>query len=390
MPRLRRYSSIRTLSQLLFSTLNILEFVAQCEQATFIRADRLRREAEAERGARNERYEFATGAPSYNLMPRFVRIFQRLKDLGYGNEVERLNEVDPTILSEHPSIKQTTKELTERGELPDLYTSTYTPLSVNDLAWATMLPALVELMEDTRGKIQRKQRKYLLKKRLRLVSVVYEDYKRSRSRTEIIPSPADICSVPQVMAMLENPAPDAYISSESFVELQEQISRLCDEWVVSKNLELISLMPRIPADLVPGSAESWRLELATTFFQCSECIEPISYPRVLVHRCLTAIRLGNRNREDDRALLYTSLDCEPWNTGCDRVSYFNAAEVSARSVLQGYGLNADVVTATDLKDMDKWLECLRCAHRTKGRPVFKWQKAVSDLLDLLHLCVMCY
>ena len=44
----------------------------------------------------------------------FPRIFQRLKDLGYGNEVDRLNEVDPTILSEHPSIKQT-KDLTERG-----------------------------------------------------------------------------------------------------------------------------------------------------------------------------------------------------------------------------------------------------------------------------------
>jgi hypothetical protein len=189
------------------------------------------------------------------------------------------------------------------------------------------------------------------------------------------------------MVMLENPAHDAYTSSDSFVELQEQISRLCDEWVASKNLELISLMPRVTTDLVLGPDDSWRLELATTFFQCSECIEPISYPRVLVHRCLTALRLGNRNREDNHALLYTSLGCEPWNTGSGRVSYFNAAEISARSVLQGYGLNADVVTATDLKDMDKWLECLRCTHHTEGRPVFKWQKAVSDLL---RLRVMCY
>jgi hypothetical protein len=98
-----------------------MEFVAQCQQAAFIRADRLRREIEAERGARNERYDFTTGILHHVLMPCFARIFQRLKDLGYGNEVERLNEVDPTILSEHPSIKQI-KEFTERGGFPDLYT----------------------------------------------------------------------------------------------------------------------------------------------------------------------------------------------------------------------------------------------------------------------------
>ena len=56
----------------------------------------------------------------------FPRIFQRLTDLGYGNEVERLNQVDPTILSEHPSIKQT-KNLTERGGFPCPYTHADTP-----------------------------------------------------------------------------------------------------------------------------------------------------------------------------------------------------------------------------------------------------------------------
>jgi hypothetical protein len=198
-----------------------------------------------------------------------------------------------------------------------------------------MLPALVELMEDTRGKLLRKQRKSLLKGR--------------------------------------------------FAELQEQFPQLCKDWVTSRNRELVSLMPGNPGDLIPDADQFYRLELATTFFNCSECIEPISYPRVLVHACLTALRLGNRNREDSQAMIYTSLNCEPWNTGRRKISYFDAAETSAKFVLESYGLDADVITAADLNDTDKWLECLRCTHRTKGRPVFKWKKAVGGLL---HFCMI--
>lgn len=321
------------------------KFVSKCEQSSFLRATRLLHEAEAAREERNQ------------------RIFQHLRDLGYGDEVERLNEVDPTILSEHSCIKQT-KELTER-------------------AWSNMLPALVELMEDTRRKIQRKDRKSLLKGRLRLVSDVFREYQLSRSPTEILPSSADICSMPQVMAMLEDPAHDAFVTPDSFANLKEQFRQLCEEWVLSKNRELVSLMPKNPVDLIPGANEFHRLGLAMTFFKCSECVEPISYPRVLAHGCLTALRVGNRNREDDRALIYASLDCEPWNTGRGKISYFSAAEASARSVLESCGLDVDVVTAADLNDMDKWLECLRCTHRAKGRPVFKWQKAIVH--DINHV-----
>ena len=248
---------------------------------------------------------------------------------------------------------------------------------MHDLAWSNMLPALVELMEDTRGKLLRKQRKSLLKGRLRFISDIFKNYKQSRSPIEIIPSPADICNMPQVMALLEDPAPDAHITPESFAELQEQFPSLCKDWIASRNQELVSLMPGHPVNLIAGADEFRRLDLATTFFKCSECIEPISYPRVLVHGCLTALRLGNRNREDNQALIYASLDCEPWNTGRGRISYFDAAEASARSVLEIYGLDADVVTAADLNDTNKWLECLRCTHPIKGRLVFKWQKAVG-------------
>jgi hypothetical protein len=46
------------------------------------------------------------------------------------------------------------------------------------------------------------------------------------------------------------------------------------------------------------------LELATTFFKCYWCTEPISYPRILMHGCLlkdTSSKRGRKRRKDDEA-----------------------------------------------------------------------------------------
>lgn len=241
-----------------------------------------------------------------------------------------------------------------------------------------MLPPLIEMMEETREKLQRKQRKNLLKQRLRIIVDLLNTYAETRPSTDPLPSAADICIMPQVKAIVENPSLEAYTDLESFAEIQTQLPSLCHEWITSKNKELLALMPRVAGvPNGPGSDESFRLELATTFFKCSECLEPISYPRILAHSCLTTLRIGNRNREDDVALIFSSLDSEPWNFDGGRVKYFKSAEASSRGVIRACGFTADVATSANLNDMGRWLECLHCSHRVKGRAVFKWQRAVS-------------
>jgi hypothetical protein len=104
-------------------------------------------------------------------------------------------------------------------------------------------------------------------------------YANTRPPTDPFPGAADIYSLPHVKAMLENPSLEAYTNLESFAELHTQLPSIFSEWVSYKNKELLALMHRAAA--TPGDSgpdELYRLELATTFFKCSECIEPISYP----------------------------------------------------------------------------------------------------------------
>ncbi|KAK1221700.1 hypothetical protein PQX77_015493 [Marasmius sp. AFHP31] len=109
-------------------------------------------------------------------------------------------------------------------------------------------------------------------------------------------SPADICSVPKVKAMIEHEDPNAYSTPELFADLEDELPNLCEEWRTTKRYELLSLLP-------PGSNPS-RLSLAKTFLKCSDCTtEPVSYPRIFIHECLRSLRFGYRNRGGDVARL---------------------------------------------------------------------------------------
>lgn len=238
-----------------------------------------------------------------------------------------------------------------------------------------MKPTLVDLMKCTREEILRKRRKGLLKQRLRVVVGLLKEYVLQQPFDEIMPSTADLCSMPLVQGMLDSPSLDAYITPKDFVDLVQQLPQLCTQWRYEKNAELLALMPPLDIETLTTEGGPIRLELATTFFKCTECIEPISYPRILAHGCLTALRHGYRNREDSLAFIFNALKCEPWNSG-NMVSYSGAAEAAARVVLKFCGFDPDEATPADLDEADEWMECSLCNRAAKERQVFKWRKAV--------------
>ncbi|KAJ6597218.1 hypothetical protein DFH09DRAFT_114194 [Mycena vulgaris] len=282
-------------------------------------------------------------------------ICTRLRDLGYAEEVQYINDNRPERLSEHPLIKSNS-ELTDR-------------------VWDNMKPQLIELMQGVRENMKRKQRKSLLKTRQRLLLSILKEYIHEQPIDEINPRAVDFCVMSHIKAMVEDPSMDAYTTEESFQEVLDDLPRFFKEWRESKTRDLLALLPA-------GRNSRDCLLRATTYFRCSECSEPIAYPRVLAHACLSQLRHGHRNRDDDIALLCVNLDSEPWNYDGKRVSYYPAAEASARSVVRGCGLDTDMTTAQDMDDVNPWLECLRCTHKVKGRAIFRWRKAI--LHDMYH------
>ncbi|KAJ7444812.1 hypothetical protein FB451DRAFT_1007715, partial [Mycena latifolia] len=258
------------------------------------------------------------------------------------------------ILSEHALVKSD-NELTDR-------------------IWDNAKPQLVKLMQDVREKLERKKRKSLLKQRQRLLLSILKEYNHGRPIGEVNPRAVEVCVMPHIKAMIEDPSLDAYTTEDSFQEVLDGLPQFFDEWRESKTRNLLALLP--------GQNDRDFLFRATTFFRCAECNEPIAYPRILAHACLYALRHGHRNRNDDLALLCMSLDSEPWNCDGKRVSYYPAVEASARSVVRGCGLDTDMTTAQDMDDVNPWLECLRCSHKVKGRAIFRWRKAI--LHDMYH------
>ncbi|KAF8211884.1 hypothetical protein K438DRAFT_1928179 [Mycena galopus ATCC 62051] len=283
-------------------------------------------------------------------------ICQRLRELGYSDEVDFINDTRPEMLSEHNLVKSESV--------------------LTDRVWDNMRPQLVELMQTVTEKMQRRKRKLLLKNRQRLLLSILKDFVHERPIDEVNPRAVDVCVMQHIKAMLEDASMDAYTTEESFQDLVDDLPRLFEEWRESKTLGLLALLP--------GRNNDNRdfLFRATTYFRCNGCSEPIAYPRILAHSCLSELQHGHRNRDDDVALLCTNLDSEPWNYDGERVSYYPAAEASAKSVVSACGLDVDMTTAQDMDDVSPWLACLRCSHKVKGRAVFRWRKAI--LHDMYH------
>lgn len=279
--------------------------------------------------------------------------------------------------------------------LPPFYLSP-SPSLLFFSAWANMKPSLLELLDDVRGENIIKRRKSLLRKRQNILIGILRTYILSRPPAEIIPRVADICNMNMVKTIIEDTPSEVEVTSESFSGITDQLPRLCEEWRATKNQFLLSLLPPC-LDLTLGPEDipsSSRLELATTWFQCRdlECSgsEPISYPRVLVHECLTALRHGYRNREDDLSLLFLNLKSVPWNLDGNKVTFCKPAAVAAESVIRSSvdpGVDVNTVTAAQMDDLDRWLECMHCRHRKTGRAVFRWKKAVRGLSSLVDIFI---
>ncbi|KAK0463740.1 uncharacterized protein EV420DRAFT_1519856 [Desarmillaria tabescens] len=305
------------------------QFAEQCRKAEALRAERIRLAEEAARAERTQ------------------KIFERLYDLGYKDEVAYLED-DGKILSNH-TLLRTHKELTERS-------------------WGAMLPTLLNLLEDARGKVLKKKRKTIYKTRLNIVSNLVKAH-AAENPDKITPSAADICVIPKIKAILENNDVEIYEKEEDFSDLKAELPKISREWRRSKGMYSLSLMPGNKHDIS-------RLSLATTFFKCHQCTEPISYPRVLAHKCMTALRHGYRNRSDDLVLLCKGLQAEPWNFDRNGVECYELAGGCAVDVVRASGLRAEKATVEDMERADVWLECMNCRAPERGSVVFQWRQAI--------------
>lgn len=114
----------------------------------------------------------------------------------------------------------------------------------------------------------------------------------------------------------------------------------------------------------------------------SDISEPLFYPKVMGHRCLTRKKFWAPTGSDP------SIDLDEFygqrsKWSCKGLRVDNMAGMAMEDIIKACGLDPLIATAQEMDDLSVWLGCSLCADRLDPRTddvkvrVFKWRAAVS-------------
>lgn len=291
-------------------------------------------------------------------------IFTKLKELGWGEELDKNGHSTLLPLTSHTLVKKP-QELTER-------------------VWSNIKEPLIEILEELKEKRQLKERLTMLMNRQNLVAKLLRDYTLERPINDVIPGPADVCDMDEFSAIIKDTPDDVEVSEGTFKPAMYRLPQFIAEWRAAKDAELTRILNKATVPdgqqsekLVPELGDRTQLELATTIFRCNCCNSPISYPRILVHSCMHRLRDVYNDYDHPLSKLLSNLGDEPWNYGGDRVRIDDQGQATVRLVVKCCGLDPDIATAHEMDVLDARFECVKCCNPLYGsRMVMGWRIAV--------------
>jgi hypothetical protein len=244
--------------------------------------------------------------------------------------------------------------------------------------WNNIRPTLIDFMQVARVNRLKVARIDACKKRTLMVSELLAEYRKTRPYDEIIPKVADVVCMAAFRSTIIDTPIATTVTPESFAEAMGELPRLTQQWRATKERELVVLMnPKNPLNNTSESVEDKdnlrRLELATTFFECS-CREPISYPRVLEHFHMSLLKRV-ADEDNELAEVFQAVDHQPWNYGGACIAFHSVAHNATRSIVETCGLDPDKATARDMDEGGHMLECMHCSFPV-GRCAMRWRRAV--------------
>lgn len=203
---------------------------------------------------------------------------------------------------------------------------------------------------------------------MRILRDPLDKWSRSRPMTEPLPSFPDFCMQPQFVEVLTEKSDRELEALNDPLQLAVLFDSVADKWRKQTCAKLLAMMPASPVDVDDIAG----LNLATTVFQCSRCGEPITYPRILVHRCTRSISTGvylepSAGEHDILNALHINGWNWPWNYMDETVSFnTDSSEVAAEIVLL-CGLDPETTTANEMDELDARLVCRMCSTAMSWR-----------------------
>jgi len=296
-------------------------------------------------------------------------------------------------------------------------------------------------MEEMKTKRLDRERKVLIATRKFPAINVLRQYKKSLLPwTEfIMPEPVDFCDFAPVKAVLELPN-EVEVDESSFADVVPLLPSLFADWRVHIEKQMLKGFGRMLKQ-AQGGGMGWRnqiydvaaredtesvdenssdedtelaekMALATTIFKCHDCSysnwawnlsddeddedfdaferplatrEPLFYPRVLGHHCLTR-KVGDKS---EPSMSLDRLNRTRMGWSCRKLRVDKRAKTMMEGIVEHCGLEPLFATLMDMDDHDALLGCPLCAKWPVSTsndaeiPVFGWRAAVSTYIPLL-------
>ncbi|KDQ60883.1 hypothetical protein JAAARDRAFT_31885 [Jaapia argillacea MUCL 33604] len=306
-------------------------------------------------------------------------IENKLREEGYGTELDEMDFRQQRAFDGHPSVKPS-KFLTERG-------------------WASIKDGMIEFMELIRVERLQRLRKEQLKCRERIATKLLEEYLLTIPATQICPGSSSLVFMEPFRTIITSPS-DVDVTPESFSDAKAQLPSLVAEWRQSVNQELLALFQSEPSKkpkskkskskskskpthstVVITPEDESKLSLATTFFTCSNCThEVIDYERATAHECMSKYYRVRECMDHDPETrdLIEDLRIAPWTTAGNPLSISQRDSTFAAVLLQLCGKDPAVTTAAEMEELDPRFECTHCTnkHIPGGHHLMTWHCAI--------------
>ncbi|GBE83905.1 hypothetical protein SCP_0509640 [Sparassis crispa] len=229
---------------------------------------------------------------------RLESIVSRLRDLGWGEELDFLEPKQYSPLSNHAHARQA-KPLTDRG-------------------WQKICDEMVSYMEKLKTQRLAEEHRERLHSRLALLSDLIDNYYAGIPRTpasEYLPHLVDFAMMSEFRALVD--ALDSVnITPDDFLALRPQIPNLVEKWQNNAKAELTLLLAEeLGLTDIPDDTNIF--DLAVAWFQCTKCRKVLRYPNIIAHGCMRQYYHGFYHPDaahEYQALVYGEARTAAWST----------------------------------------------------------------------------
>ncbi|KAI0829124.1 hypothetical protein BC628DRAFT_1362651 [Trametes gibbosa] len=287
-------------------------------------------------------------------------ILERLKDIGWGPEVEFLGRDGLAQMAALPGVRRSTK--------------------LTQSAWVKVLAVLDPLLIEARSRRLEMQHRTILRARFDALeeALIAHYVKLPRNpRMDCRPTYIDLAFTPECRAIIDVPQSET-VTMEDFIPV---ISTVTEKWEDDLKVKLRAYIRRFLGDIAPGVDP---ITLAVAVFQCENSWDSLWWPNLLTHSCETHYVLCFRraiadpiNFKNDDAYTYRvkALYWKGQNSYHEehrvlfRPDILQPSERALQAIARMYtivsacGLDPARATIEDLERSDVWLRCLSCERR---------------------------